>query len=193
MSNDSIAGERSSHEERVMGQFLESPNEVSFADLFRVFTPQLVAFFRARGCETAMAEDLAQDVMLTVYLKVSQVRERTLFRAWLFKIARNVLSRQYRKRARDVATVDLADVAYRVATTYRPAASPGFEFERWIACLDSREQELMRLRFIEQWEYHEIASAHGIPIGTVLWKVFNAQKKLAPHLRTRLSDYRQAA
>jgi DNA-directed RNA polymerase specialized sigma24 family protein len=29
----------------------------------------------------------------------------------------------------------------------------------------------MRLRFIEQWEYHEIAAAHAVPIGTVLWRL----------------------
>ena len=42
----------------------------------------------------------------------------------------------------------------------------------------------MKLRFIEQWEYHEIAAAHAIPIGTVQWRVFNAKKKLAPYLTT---------
>jgi RNA polymerase sigma-70 factor (ECF subfamily) len=192
MMNDSIPRDRAVHEERVTEQFLEAPNEVSFADLFAVFTPQLLAFFRARGCVPTVAEDLAQEVMLTVYLKASQVRERTLFRAWLFKIARNVLSRQYSKRARNVETVDLADIVDRVAGVHVPAATPGFEFGRWINFLDSREQELMRLRFIEQWEYHEIAAVHGIPIGTVLWRVFNAQKKLAPYLKTRLND-REAA
>jgi DNA-directed RNA polymerase specialized sigma24 family protein len=28
--------------------------------------------------------------------------------------------------------------------------------------LDSREREALRLRFIEQWEYHEIAAAQSI-------------------------------
>src|SRR6202008_4783222 len=88
MNNESIAIHRSVHEERVTERFLDAPNEPSFADLFRVFTPQLLAFYRSRGCEPAVAEDLAQDVMLTVYLKASQLRERKLFRAWLFKISR---------------------------------------------------------------------------------------------------------
>ena len=90
-------------------------------------------------------------------------------------------------------TVDLADVADRLAASHMPAATPAFEFRRWTAFLNSNEQEVMRLRFIEQWEYHEIAAAQAVPIGTVLWRVFNAQKKLAPHLKTRLNHYRQAA
>jgi len=54
-----------------------------------------------------------------------------------------------------------------------------------MAFLDSREREVMSLRFIEQWEYHEIAAVQAIPIGTVQWRVFNAKKKLAPYLKTR--------
>ena len=193
MNNESIAIDRSKHQESVTERFFDIPNERSFADLFRVLTPQLLAFFRTRGCGAAVAEDLAQEVMLTVHLKASQLRERKLFRAWLFKIARNALSHYYRKQAADVQTVDLADVADRLAASHMPAATPAFEFRRWTAFLNSREQELMRLRFIEQWEYHEIAAAHAVPIGTVLWRVFNAQKKLAPYLKTGLNDNREAA
>jgi DNA-directed RNA polymerase specialized sigma24 family protein len=53
-----------------------------------------------------------------------------------------------------------------LAATTNPAGTPAFEFLRWVAFLDSHEREAIKLRFIEQWEYHEIA-AHSIPIGTV--------------------------
>jgi RNA polymerase sigma-70 factor (ECF subfamily) len=178
----------------VTQKFLEAQNEDSFTDLFNTFRPQLVVFFRARSCELALAEDLAQEVMLTVYRKAVQIRDRTLFRAWLFKIARNALCRHYGKQTREVETVDLADVADRlVAASHKPAGTPAFEFFHWMAFLDSREQEVMRLRFIEEWEYHEIAAAQAIPIGTVQWRVFNAKKKLAPYLTTRQNITRKAA
>jgi RNA polymerase sigma-70 factor (ECF subfamily) len=194
MSNEPIQTERFLREEEVTKTFLETPNEDSFADLFKTFTPQLVAFFRARGCDMALAEDLAQEVTFTVYRKASQIRDRTLFRAWLFKIARNALCRHYGKQSREVDTVDLADVGDRsIAASQKPATTPAFEFMHWMAFLDSREREVMKLRFIEQWEYHEIAAAHAIPIGTVQWRVFNAKKKLAPHLKIRQNITRKAA
>src|ERR1700688_5321242 len=115
MSHEPIANERLLHEESVTNRFLEAPDEDSFGDLFKLFSPQLVAFFRARGCELALAEDLAQEVMLTVYRKATQIRDRTLFRAWLFKIARNTLCRHYGKQTREVETVDLAEATDRLA------------------------------------------------------------------------------
>src|ERR1700688_3588190 len=186
MSNQPIANERLLHEAAATQRFLEAPNEHSFSDLFKTFTPQLVAFFRVRYCELALAEDLAQEVMLIVYRKAAQIRDRTLFRAWLFKIARNALCRHYGKQTREVETVDLADVTdYLVAGSHKPSVTPAFEFLHWMAFLDWGEREVMTLRLIEQWEYHEIAAAQAIPIGTVQWRVFTAKKKLAPYLTTR--------
>jgi len=194
MSNGPIANQRCLQEGAVTERFLENPNEDSFSDLFHTFTPQLVTFFRARHCDMALAEDLAQEVMLIVHRKAEQIRDRTLFRHWLFKVARNMLCRHYGKQTREVETVDLAEVSDRlVAASHKPAGTPAFEFLNWMAFLDSREREVMRLRFIEQWEYHEIAASQAMPIGTVQWKVFNAKKKLAPYLRTRQETMRKAA
>ena len=89
MTKQLIADDRTSRECSAADQFLTNPNDDSFAALFKVFAPQLVSFFRLRTREYASAEDLAQEVMLTVFSKASQVRDRTLFRAWLFKIAHN--------------------------------------------------------------------------------------------------------
>src|SRR5271165_3154735 len=194
MNTEPIANERLLHEGAVAEKFLDDPNENSFSELFNIFTPQLVAFFRARNCELGLAEDLAQEVMLTVYRKASQIRDRTLFRAWLFKIARNALCRHYGKQTREVDTVNLTDLTDRsLAASHKHAGTPAFEFLHWMAFLDSREREVMKLRFIEQWEYHEIAAAQALPIGTVQWRVFNAKKKLAPYLTARQDITRKAA
>jgi RNA polymerase sigma-70 factor, ECF subfamily len=186
MTNEPVPNERTLQESAVTDRFLDDPNEHSFAALFKVFSPQLVAFFRARSRELALAEDLAQEVMLTVYRKAGQIRDRSLFRAWLFKIAHNALCRHYGRLSREVETVNLADVDNRLAVSIQKSAgTPAFEFRDWMAFLDPRERDVMMLRFVEQWEYHEIAAARGTPIGTVQWRIFNSKKKLARHLTCR--------
>jgi RNA polymerase sigma-70 factor (ECF subfamily) len=192
--HDPIASENFAHEQAITERFLETLNEESFACIFHTFQPQLIAFFRSRGCEQPLAEDLTQEVMLRVYFKAAQLRDRSLFHGWLFAIARNALRRHYGKRAREVNTVDLWEVVQRVTASKGSAAtSPAFEFRDWMGVLNSRERDVMTLRFIEQWEYHEIAAARAIPIGTVQWTVFNAKKKLAARLEVRKNDIRKAA
>jgi RNA polymerase sigma factor (sigma-70 family) len=176
------ANDKFLREAPVIAKFLDGPCDESFTGLYKLFTPRLVAFSRARKCDPGLAEDLAQLVMLTVHRKVSQIRDRSLFRAWLFRIAHNALCRHYGKQAREVETVYVEDSVDRLASVSAEPGPPAFEFMQWMGFLNSRERELMTLRFVEQWEYHEIAVAKDMPIGTVQWIVFNAKKKLAPRL-----------
>jgi RNA polymerase sigma-70 factor (ECF subfamily) len=176
------ANDKLLREAAVIARFLDEPGDESFTYLYELFTPRLVAFFRARNCEQGLAEDLAQQVMLTVYRKADQIRDRALFRAWLFRIGHNALYRHYGKRAREVETVYVEDSVDRLAIVSAEPGPPAFEFMHWMEFLNPREREVMALRFIEQWEYHEIAAAKDMPIGTVQWIVFNAKKKLAPRL-----------
>ena len=174
-------------------RFLVRADEDSFNDLFLILTPQLVSFFRRRGHETGVAEDLAQEVMLTVYRKASQLRAPSLFRAWLFKIARHAACRHYTQRSRQVPTVALADISDALPAPRHNPLGPAAEFKEWMKFLDSEEREAMTLRFVEEWEYHEIAASKAIPIGTVQWRVFNSKKKLAGHLSPLRDVTRKAA
>ena len=120
-----------------------------------------------------VAENLAQEVMLTVHQRAC---------------------RHFAKRMREGPTVDLADMGDRCADPSHNAAAPqSFEFRDWMAFLEPQEREVMRLRFVEEWEYPEIAAAKAIPTGAVQWRVFNSKKKLATHLSPRRDLARKAA
>ena len=180
MINSTIANNRPRWEAAATEAFLGAPNEESFIELFLTLTPQLVSFFRSRGCARDLSEDLSQEVMLTVYRKAAQLRDRARFRAWVFTIARRVLYRHHGKRSLEVVAIDLQDI---VDTRAKPIGPSEFEFDHWMTFLESKEREALTLRFVEEWEYHEIAAAKAIPIGTVQSRVFNAKKKLATRLK----------
>ena len=190
---ESKAPGTNAHEYEVAERFLEQADESSFTELFGIYSPQLISFFRRRGHETGVAEDLAQEVMFTVYRKAGQLRDHKLFRAWIFKVARHAACRLFAQRSRQVPTVNLADNVEFLPAVNCNAFAPASEFKDWMKFLDDQERETMTLRFVEEWEYHEIAAAQAIPIGTVQWRVFNSKKKLAPHLRARHDILRKAA
>jgi RNA polymerase sigma-70 factor, ECF subfamily len=189
MIRPTSANDQSRREVAAMETFLESPNDESFTELFLTLTPQLVSFFRSHGCRRDSSEDLSQEVMLTVYRKAGQLRDRTRFRAWLFTIGRHALYRHHSKHPQEAA-VDWEDM---IDVRTKRDWPPMLEFHHWMTLLKSSEREALTLRFVEEWEYHEIASARAIPMGTVQWRVFSAKKKLATHLKAPGIPGREAA
>ena len=173
--------------------FPERGDEASFEDAYRVLRPQLLAYYRARGCRSELAEDLVQEVMFTVYRKAGQLRDRTRFFPWFFRIARNALFRHHARQRRQVDSISLDNPTARPPVPPVDPTHAAFEFNAWMQLLNTGEREVMTLRFVEEWEYHEIAAERLIPIGTLQWRVFNAKKKLAPHLAGVGSSMRKAA
>jgi RNA polymerase sigma-70 factor (ECF subfamily) len=164
--------------------FLRSPTEESFCNLFRSLAPRLVCFFRSRGCELSLAEDLTQDVMLSVYRQSSTLRNKDLFRPWLFRIARNALLQHVRSRSRQVETIEMDTRSHEPGGAAEDPLNSS-HFAEWMASLRPDERQLMMLRYVEGLEYHEIASMIDMPIGTVQWKVFHSKKKLVERFGKR--------
>jgi len=181
------------HECEIVERFLERKDDDSFNAVFRVFSPQLVAFYRWRGFDNGIAEDLAQEVMFTVYRKAQQIRDHKSFRAWLFTVARNTACRHLAQRNREVPILDVTDTIDFLPAPNRNPVGPASEFNEWMKFLDAPEREAMTLRFVEDWEYHEIAAVQSIPVGTAKWRVFNSKKKLVVHLSPVCDLNRRAA
>jgi RNA polymerase sigma-70 factor (ECF subfamily) len=172
-------------EQDAVERFLNTASEESFEELFREFAPPIVHYFRIRGCDLDLAEDLTQEVMLAVYKAHGTLRSKDRFRSWLYRIARNVLLRHFRDASRRVATTELGASSEEVC---EPAADPyaASEFADWMAWLNLDERQIMMLRYVDGLEHHEIAAVLGIPLGTAQWKVFRATKKLAAHFGARV-------
>ncbi len=171
-----VTGELQLAEQSVVKRFLEEPDEESFGPLFRTFCPRVLCYFEARGCDASLAADLTQEVMLTVYRHAGALRDRSLFRAWMFQIAHRVLLRQWHKAGRQGEAVDLEQLDDR-----RSARRPSFggELADAMRCLLPQERQVILLKFVDQLEYREIAAVLELPVGTVKWRVFCSKKKLA--------------
>ena len=165
-------------EERAIADFLSRASQESFHRLFRALAPRLIGYFRARGVEVELAEDLTQDVMWSVYRQARSLRQKESFRPWLYRIARNALLRHLRDTGRRISTVALDD---GMQAAYDGVAGLVLrsQFVEWMQWLSPEERQIMMLRYVDELEHHEIAELLGMPLGTVQWKIFHTKRKLA--------------
>lgn len=136
-------------------------------------------YFVVRGLDSATAEELAQDVLLIVYRRACEVRDRERFHGWLFRVARNALLQHVRKP--HPAVESLADSAaserrLHVAEYHMPEESALFD---WMEVLETDEREICLMRYLDGLDYQSIGDALELPMGTVKWKLHQVKKKIA--------------
>ena len=165
--------------DEAIGGFLQNPTEDTFVSVFQKLYAPLCRYFMVRGLDSSTAEELVQDVLLTVYRRSRELRNQLCFTGWLFQVARNSLLQHARKRR----TV-LESLTGR-ATTPRLQLPEESELFDWIQSLDEDEREICLMRYLDDLDYQSIADALELPMGTVKWKLHQIKKKIAARLPTQ--------
>jgi RNA polymerase sigma-70 factor, ECF subfamily len=137
------------------------------------------------------ALDLSQDAFVRAYRARQTIDPDRPFYAWLYQILRRlcfnfVRDRQTRARHLDAAGTWLADEAAQRAAPGPEESYARAEARRRVAAaierLPAREREVLALREFEGLSYKEIAELVGIPIGTVMSRLYAARQHLAAAL-----------
>ncbi len=171
-------------EQEAIAAFLAAKSERCFSALAAMLTPRLLRYFETRGCDFRTAEEMTQDVLLACYRHAASIRNTQAFGAWLYRVARNVLLQDVRKRKREVNTVSLDSLRPGARTASAPQSGDA-DFSALTACLDADEKELIALRYVDGFSYEEIAAMLNIPVGTAKWRVFNSKMKILARSRER--------
>ncbi len=147
------------------------------------------------------AQDLVQETYLRAFRFFHQFKEGTNCRAWLYKILRNTFVNRYEKKKRDLASVDLEDVAPFVGQVDEEIGYSADTYDEMLGRLldDDVKQALMDLpepyrivvilADLESMAYKEIAEVVEIPIGTVMSRLFRGRKALRAQLAEAASRY----
>ena len=137
------------------------------------------------------ALDLSQEAFARAYRARHTIDPARPFYAWLYQILRHLcfnFLRDRRTRARVMAeegqawlierardaTVDPATALDQARARQRVAAA--------IERLPAREREVLVLKEFEELKYREIAELVGVPIGTVMSRLYAARQRLAAAL-----------
>jgi RNA polymerase sigma-70 factor (ECF subfamily) len=174
--------------EELMAAVAERRDRDAFVRLFETFGPRVKAYLVRQGADPASAEDLVQDVMLTVWRRAAQFdRDKASVSTWVFTIARNrridVLRRTRRPEIdpNDPALVPEPDEpADRVVEAAQRRAS----LNAAVARLPEEQASLLRLAYFEDKSHSVIAEELALPLGTVKSRLRLAMAKLRTALET---------
>ena len=135
----------------------------------------------------ADAEDLVQDTYLKAFRAESQFQRGTNLKAWLFTILHNTFRNRRRDAGRNPVDVD-SEVVERAMDSGPSRQTPETLLTRSTidadlqAALDALPEgfrQAVWLRDVEEFSYAEIAEIVGVPIGTVMSRLFYARRKMA--------------
>ena len=153
---------------------IEAGDEEAFAELYRRFAPMVHGIALSR-VPRAEADDLVQEVFISVHKNLSSLRDRNAVGPWLAKIARNRAVNYYRSaRPNDELNDDIAE-----GSSSRPEA---YEVLAVIRSMPDAYRETLVLRLIEGLTGPEIAAQTGMSPDSVRVNLHRGMKMLREKL-----------
>lgn len=161
-------------------------NPSAIGPLYERYVDRVYAYLRVRAGSPEDAEDLTQQVFIQVLKALPRYRHaQAPFAAWLFRIARNAVINDRRRRRPTVEWASLPD-ALHPSTEGDLAAEAvrGEDDARMRAllnALDPQTREILLLRFSGQLKIAEIAHVVGKSEGATKQQLYRALKTVKEH------------
>jgi RNA polymerase sigma-70 factor, ECF subfamily len=177
VANTDLEAERA---ERELVAALRRGDRDGFEKLESRLRPELLRFLTTLLGDASEAEDIVQVTLLQIWRQTDAYDEQrgTLW-TWAKTIARSRALDRLRKRIPEPRDPDsLVLGADRVTADPLDAEAERWRLAELLGRLPRREAALLRMRFYAQLSQREIATATGIPLGTVKSQMVSALRRL---------------
>jgi RNA polymerase sigma-70 factor (ECF subfamily) len=162
-------------------------DKAAFSGLFLHFAPRVKALLIRAGSAPEVADEIVQDVMLTVWRKAAEYdRSRASAAAWIFTIARNRridLLRHERRPEIDPNDPELRPADPEDAESALQRAEIGARLRDAIGTLPREQEEALAATFFNDRSYGDYAAQSGLPLGTVKSRLRLAIERLRVQLK----------
>jgi RNA polymerase sigma factor (sigma-70 family) len=139
--------------------------------------PSLRRYARALVGDRAAADDLVQDTLERAWSQLAQWRTGISLRPWLLSIMHNLRVDQVRRPGLGVSPLDdeHLELPTRATQTDRLEVR---DLEHALSRLPQEQRAVVLLVALEEMSYEEVASALGIPVGTVMSRLARGRDRL---------------
>src|SRR5690242_18414089 len=164
----------------LLGRVALERDRAAFALLFSHFAPRVKAYLLRLGAPPALAEDLAQEALLSLWRKAHLFDPAKASAAtWLFTIARNLRIDVLRREKRpELDPEDFQPEAETAADDGLARANDETRLRAALKDLPPDQIEVVELSFFADKPHSQIADELGIPLGTVKSRLRLAMARL---------------
>jgi RNA polymerase sigma-70 factor (ECF subfamily) len=157
----------------------------AFARLFDHFAPRLKAMLIRGGLRDGSAEDVVQDVMLTVWHKAAQFDpHRAEAQSWIYRIARNRQIDLARRRPLPLPEpIEEPEGAEPDAAQILALQQEVGRLRAALARLSPEQGRALRQAYIDELPHSQISQATGLPLGTIKSRIRLGLERLRHELR----------
>jgi len=150
-----------------LSSLAEQRDKTLFAELFRYFAPRVKAYLVRLGLSEAVADEVSQEAMLTVWNKAHLFNaQRASASTWVFTLARNrFIDLKRRERYTQVSLFE--DDLLLAERGQGPAAVLAQRVLGALEGLPASQAQVVYLSFYEGKSHSDIAQQLGIPLGSV--------------------------
>jgi len=133
--------------------------------------------------DAALAEDMAQEIFVRIWKALPGYRGQSSLSTWIYAITRNACLTALKaigaKREVSMEAPGVARTVEASGTVSLPAAGAAIDVLRFLDQLPEKHQQVMRLYYMEEKSYEEVARLLEWPMGTVKTYLHRARKELA--------------
>ena len=166
-------------------------SDEAFRKLFADYGPRIKGYMMRRGADASLAEELAQETLLTVWRKAALYSsDKGSPTTWIFTIARNLRIDRLRRESPWQELTD--EHAASIPSEDKPPDDAVSDRQRQVRVqavlreLPPDQLEVVTLAFIDGQSHSEISERLGLPLGTVKSRIRLAYQKV----RSALEDLR---
>lgn len=160
-------------------------DKAAFSALFDHFAPRLKGFVMRNGTSAAQAEEIVQDVMLTLWRKAHMFDpHRAQVSAWVYQIVRNRQIDVARKENRPMPE------ALKEEPEAEPDASQIVAVEQEtgqlreaLQRLRPEQREVIEKAYLGELTHQEISTQTGLPLGTIKSRIRLGLQRLRHELK----------
>lgn len=162
----------------------DTGDRAAFARLFDFYAPRVKALAMRGGASAAVAEEIAQDVMLRVWRARSQFDpSRAEASGWIYQIARNRRADIARRRPPPVPEEIAARPGPEEAEAALALAEEVSRLRQALRALPAAQREMVEQAYLGEMTHQEISRGTSLPLGTVKSRLRLAIDRLRHELR----------